>query len=109
NDLLLAAPSPPSAFAPERRPLRIQTRPPISPTTKVAAPKRSDSVSPSLSARPAKEKAAIMVVSRTPHPAIDIGMVATSNTGGRRNSTCARLTGAAIAFMQHHAETIVIK
>src|SRR5262245_6647617 len=111
NDAVLLIASPSAALAPwgAPRPLRIQTRPPISPTTNVAAPKRIDSVNPSPSARPANAKAAIMLLSRTPHPAIDIGMVETNKTGGKRINTCARLTGATIAIMQHHAEIIVIK
>src|SRR5262249_24531135 len=86
NDAVLLLASPSAALAPwgAPRPLRIQTRPPISPTTNVAAPKRIDSVNPSPSARPANAKAAIMLLSRTPHPAIDIGMVETNRTGGKR-------------------------
>ena len=50
-----------------------------------------------------------MLLSRTPQPAIEIGMVEISSTGGRRIRTCTKLTGAAMAMMQHHAETIVSK
>ena len=87
--------------------LRIHTIPPVNPTTKLAAPKRTDRVSPSLSARPAKAKAAIMLLSRTPQPAIDTGMVEIISTGGKSIRTCSKLTGAAIALTQHHAETII--
>src|SRR5262249_61651609 len=102
---------PPAALAPGGvpRPLRIQPGPPISPTTNVAAPKRIDSVNPSPSARPANAKAAIMLLSRTPHPAIDIGMVETNRTGGKRINNCARLTGAAVTPIHNHAEKITIK
>ena len=42
-----------------------------------------------------------------PHPAIDTGMLEIKTTGGIRNRTCAKLTGAATALTQHHAAATV--
>src|SRR5215831_5566563 len=50
-----------------------------------------------------------MLLSRTPQPAIDIGMVETNKTGGMSKRTCAKLIGAATALVQHHAAMMVSK
>lgn len=50
-----------------------------------------------------------MALSRTPHPAIDIGTVATRSTGGMRKRTWAKLTGAATAMTQLQAAAMVNK
>src|SRR4029078_7493907 len=92
-----------------QNPVEIHTMPPTIPMMKLTAPNRMDSVRPSLSASPAYENAAIMPLSRTPHPAIDIGTVALNSTGGIRKRTCANPTGTATALAQHQAALIVKK
>jgi hypothetical protein len=81
--------------------------PPITPTTKLAAPKRIETMSPSLWERPAYAKAMTVLLSRTPQPAIDTGMLEIKITGGIRNRTCSKLTGAATALTQHHAAATI--
>src|SRR5215831_14972181 len=76
---------------------------------KLVAPKRIEMASPSLWARPPWAKAYMKLLSRTPQPAIDTGRVAIKSTGGMRNRICAKLTGEAIAFAQHHAAAAVIR
>src|SRR5712675_1406534 len=55
--------------------VEIHTSPPTAPTRNVAAPYSTDTIRPSVSARPRKENATAMTVSRTPQPPIDIGTV----------------------------------
>src|SRR5262249_62186956 len=69
------------------KPLTIQMIPPTTPTTKLAAPKRIDTMSPSLWERPAYAKAMIVLLSRTPQPAIDTGMLEIKITGGEKKKT----------------------
>src|SRR5262249_32959093 len=86
-----------SLKTPTPKPLTIQMHPPTTRTTKAAAPKRIETMSPSLWDRPAYAKAMIVLLSRTPQPAIDTGTLEIKITGGIRNRTCAKLTGAATA------------
>ena len=90
-----------------RNPLEIHTMPPTIPIMKLTAPNRMDSVRPSLYASPAYANAAIMLLSRTPQPAIDMGTVAINSTGGISKRTCANPTGAATALAQHQAALMV--
>ena len=62
--------------------LKIQTRPPNAPTRKVTAPYNSEMFTPSLGNSPAYPNASPMVASRTPQPAIEIGSMVISMTGG---------------------------
>src|SRR6476620_11443936 len=62
--------------------LKIQTSPPNAPTRKDTAPNSSETLTPSLDISPAYPNARPMVASRTPQPAIEIGSIVISITGG---------------------------
>src|SRR5258705_11629341 len=64
--------------------LKIQTSPPKAPTMNDTAPNSSEMLMPSFVIRPAYPNASPMVASRTPQPAIEIGSMVISMTGGRR-------------------------
>ena len=62
--------------------LKIHTSPPNAPTMKDTAPNSSETLTPSFAINPAYPNASPMVASRTPQPAIEIGSMVISMTGG---------------------------
>src|SRR6266702_2200993 len=62
--------------------LKIHTSPPNAPTIKDTAPNSSETLMPSLVISPAYPNARPMVASRSPQPAIEIGSMVISITGG---------------------------
>ena len=73
--------------------LKIHTSPPNMPTRNDTAPNSSDTLTPSLVINPAYPKASPMVASRTPQPAIEIGSIVISITGGTSWKTWPNITG----------------
>ena len=72
---------------------------------KDTAPKSSEMLTPSLAISPAYPNASPMVASRTPQPAIEIGSMVISMTGGTSWKTWPNSTGAAIDCTTHQAMT----
>lgn len=72
---------------------------------KDTAPNSSETLTPSLAASPAKPNARPIVASRTPQPAIEIGIIVISITGGTSRKTSLKRTGAAIDCTTHRAMT----
>src|SRR6202790_4338533 len=62
--------------------LKIHTSPPNAPTAKDTAPNSSETLTPSFGISPAYPNARPIVASRTPQPAIEIGSMVISITGG---------------------------
>ena len=85
--------------------LKIHTSPPNAPTMKDTAPNSSETFTPSLVTNPAYPKASPIVASRTPQPAIEIGSMVISITGGTSWKTWPNSTGAAIDCTTHQAMT----
>ena len=89
--------------------LRIHTNPPIAPMIKAPAPNSTEIARASLSCKPAYEKAVIIAPSRTPHPAIEIGMAAIKITGGTSNIDCTKPSGDPIALAVNHTNRTDIR
>src|SRR5882757_2552402 len=85
--------------------LRIQTSPPKAPTIKDTAPNSRETFTPSFATSPAYPNASPMVASRTPQPAIEIGSMVISITGGTNWKIWPNKTGAAIDCTTHQAMT----
>src|SRR6266702_3062464 len=85
--------------------LKIHTSPPNAPTMKDTAPNSSETLTPSLVISPAYPNARPMVASRTPQPAIEIGSMVISITGGISWKIWPNITGAAIDCTTHQATT----
>src|SRR5438445_3907524 len=77
--------------------LRIQTSPPNAPTMNKTAPNSSETLTPSFVISPAYPNASPMVASRTPQPAIEIGSIVISMTGGISRKIWLKNNSAAIA------------
>src|SRR5258706_14564272 len=85
--------------------LKIHTSPPNAPTMKDTAPNSREILMPSLVISPAYPNARPMVASRTPQPAIEIGSIVISMTGGTSKKIWLNITGAAIDCTTHQAMT----
>ena len=66
---------------------------------------RSDTTVPSVGASPAYPNATIIVASRTPQPAMEIGNIVISMIGGTSRNSCSNAAGAAIERTAHQAIT----
>src|SRR6478609_8554784 len=87
--------------------LKIHTSPPNAPTIKDTAPNSSEMLTPSLVISPAYPNARPIVASRTPQPAIEIGSMVISMTGGTSWKIWPNTTGASIDCTTHQAMTTV--